>query len=100
MIYLLSVLLVVQTIALAFSTYFAIKFGRIILSVQDSVEDSLDILDKRYASISRVLQIPLFYDSPEIKRVHEDIKACKDTVLQVANLIGRIEDVKEGDDEG
>jgi hypothetical protein len=76
------------------------KFTRIVLNVQDAVEESLDVIDKRYISISKVLQIPLFYDSPEIKRVHEDIKASRDSLLYIANLIGKVEEESEVSNEG
>ena len=91
MTYLLVGVIALQTITIAFLAYHTMRFARIILDVQDSIEESLDVLDKRYASISKVLQIPLFYDSPEIKRVHEDIKASRDSILYVANLIGSTE---------
>lgn len=99
MTYFLAGVVLVETVALLFVGYFALKFGRIILDIQEAIENSLDVLDKRYASISKILQIPLFYDSPEIKRVHEDIKASRDSILYVANLISKIEDVKEDRDE-
>lgn len=100
MTYLLLTVIVVETLLVLFLGYYALKFGRILLDIQESIEESLDVLDKRYASISKVLQIPLFYDSPEIKRVHEDVKASRDAILYVANLISKIEDVKEGANEG
>lgn len=71
------------------------RFMKIVLAVQDAVEESLDVIDKRYVSISKVLQIPLFYDSPEIKRVHDDIRASRDSLLFIANLIGKVEDSVE-----
>lgn len=100
MMYLLTGIIAVQTVLVGFLAYQAIKFARIILNVQDAIEESLDVLDKRYASISKVLQIPLFYDSPEIKRVHEDIKTSRDSILYVANLIGRTEIEEEAQNEG
>lgn len=99
MIYFIATLAGIEFIAIAVLAFFTIKFARIILNAQDSIEESLDVLDKRYASISKVLQIPLFYDSPEIKRVHEDIKASRDSILYVANLIGRTEVEQEATDE-
>jgi hypothetical protein len=95
MIYALAAVIAVETLLIAFLGYYAIKFARILLEVQDSIENSLDILDQRYASISKVLQIPLFYDSPEVRRVYDDVKASRDSILYVANLISKIEDVEE-----
>ena len=92
MIYALSALLLLETALLIAAGYFAVKFGLVILRAQESIEECLDVLDKRYESISKVLQIPLFYDSPEIKRVHEDIKASRDAILYVAGTISKVEE--------
>ncbi len=69
------------------SIYFAIKFAMILLNVEDALEESLDVLDDRYASISRVLEIPVFYDSPEVKMVVSDIEECRDAILRVASSL-------------
>lgn len=99
MIYALGALLIVETALLVVAGYFAFKFGVLVLKVQDSVEECLDVLDKRYESISKVLQIPLFYDSPEIKKVHDDIKTSRDAILYVANIISRVEEEEVAPDE-
>jgi len=99
LIYALTIVLALETLALIGAGYFAVKFGLTILKAQDSIEECLDLLDKRYESISKVLQIPLFYDSPEIKKVHEDIKASRDAILYVANVISRVEEEEEAKDD-
>ena len=95
MIIFLTTLLILETAVLVIVANRAVKFGILVLKTQDAVENSLGVLDERYASISKVLQIPLFYDSPEIKRVHDDIKASRDSILYVANLISNVEEVEE-----
>ena len=77
-------LLLLSTFAFAFYAY---KFGVTILKVEDAVEECLDILDERYASISEILEIPLFDDSPQVKKVHTDIKRSRDAVLSIANVL-------------
>ena len=61
------------------------------------IESYWIINDERYESISKVLEIPLFDDSPQIKTVHKDIKKSRDQILAVANLLtgGIIEEVEE-----
>jgi purine-nucleoside phosphorylase len=61
MIWLLSSIIAVETLALAFVTIFAYKNALIILRIQDAIEESLDVLDKRYESISKILKITLFW---------------------------------------
>jgi hypothetical protein len=68
----------------------------IIFRVQDAIEESLDVLDKRYESISKILKIPLFYDSPEIKRAVDDIRKSREAVLYVANQLASVQEDEEG----
>ena len=84
----------VSTCVLAFYVY---RFGITILRVEDAVEECLDVLDERYANISQVLEIPLFEDSPQIRKVHRDIQKSRDQILVVANLLtgGVIEDEED-----
>jgi hypothetical protein len=101
MIWLLLGIIVIETAALAFALAFAYRNALIILKVQDAIEESLDVLDKRYESISKILKIPLFYDSPEIKRAVEDIRKSREAILYVANQLTSIQDDEEmsGDQE-
>jgi hypothetical protein len=82
----------VITAVVAVTTYFMIKFSMIIIKFQEEVEKSLEVLDKRYASISKILEIPLFFDSPEIRRVVDDINLCRNSILQVAKNLGNVEE--------
>lgn len=74
---------------------FNIKFGRHILEVQDGIEESLDILDKRYGSMSEILEKPIFFDSTEIRQAINDISTSRDAILYVANILGDIEEEVE-----
>lgn len=91
----LSVICTILLVLLLVSLYFNYKHGTLILQIVDRIEESLDVLDERYGSISNILQIPLFYDSPQVRAVLDDIKTCRDAILRVANLIGRVEEVPE-----
>jgi hypothetical protein len=93
-------LLAFETMLLGVSAFFLIKFSMKLIKLEDVLEDCLDVLDKRYASISKVLEIPLFYDSPEVRKVHEDIKAARDSILLVANTVAKVDEDQENDNEG
>ncbi len=87
----LGTIVAIQAVLLIASIYYNIKFGIKILNMQDSIEEALDILDEREESIGKVLEIPLFYDSQEIKRVHDDIKRTKRAVESIADtLVGSV----------
>ena len=99
MIWVLGGYSVLVTVLLGISIYFNYKFGRSLLRMEDALEESLDRLDERYESISKVLEIPLFYDSPQIRQVVSDIKECQNSILYVANEIGRLEEIEDGEEE-
>lgn len=78
-------------ILLSISIYFNVKHGLLILNMVESIESCLDVLDEKYNSMSKVLEIPLFYDSPQVKKVVEDIKSCRDSLLGVANELVEVQ---------
>tara|TARA_Y100000034_G_C6794255_1_gene355851 strand:- start:111 stop:332 length:222 start_codon:yes stop_codon:yes gene_type:complete len=58
--------------------------------MEDAIEDCLDKLDKHYNTIDEILQTPLYYDSPEVRQVYQELKMSQDAILYVANiLVGR-----------
>ena len=95
MIWVLASIVVLETLALVFVSSFAYRTAMTIFRVQDAIEQSLDILDKRYESISKVLKIPLFYDSPEIKRAVDDIRMSREAILYVANQLTSVQEEEE-----
>jgi len=76
------------------SIFYIIKFGTIIIRVQDTIEESLDVLDEEYESMNNVLQTPLFFDSPEIRKVLSSIRKTRESILQIAKALTSIEDVE------
>jgi len=79
-IYLISVLSIISIV----SIYFCIKLGILILNVQDTLEEALDVIDEKYASITNICERPLFYDSPEVKKVLNDIKDTRNALHKIA----------------
>ena len=93
----LCVILGLESIVLICAMFYAYKFAIIILRIEDAIEVSLDVLDERYSSITKVLDIPLFADSPEIKQVHNDIKKSRESILEIANILtdGMVEEQED-----
>ena len=77
-------LVIVLCVLLAVSIYKNIVFGIMILRIEDSVEECLDVIDEKYGSMSEVLKRPLFYDSQEVKSVVKDIGLVRDSLHAVA----------------
>ena len=93
------ILCLILFISTSYFGYQAYRFAKMILNIQDALEDSLEVMNSRIASISKVLEIPLFYDSPEVRRVHGDLKSSKDAILKVAQTFSSIEEQKVDDEE-
>ena len=83
----LSVAVVFLLVVCVISLRYNIKHGILLLEMTGAIEDALDLLDERYKSINDVLEIPLFFDSPQIRQVLTDIEASRDAILQVANYV-------------
>ena len=86
------------SLCLLVSIYYNYKFARIILKIEDAVEEALDSLDEKYASIQKVLDTPLFFDSPQVRQVIQDITESRNAVLHVANQLMDINDGKKEED--
>ena len=68
----------------------AVRYGLLVLAVEDRIETSLDVLNDQYATLSRVLATPLASDDPYTRSVVQAIKRARDAVLDVANqLVGQ-----------
>lgn len=72
---------------LIISVYFNIKFGIIILQIEDAIEECLDQLDEKFKIFSKILEKPVFFDSIEIRQVIQEIRASQDLILVVANKL-------------
>mgnify|MGYP000253180934 CR=1 FL=1 len=58
-----------------------------VIEFEDNIEECLDLLDKKYSSMSAVLEIPVFFDSIEVRKVINDINECRDSLVVVANKL-------------
>ena len=83
MIYLVSVL----AFLLLFFIIYCIKFALIIIKMQQSIEESLDLIDEKYQRITEISEIPVFFDSPEIRRLLGEIESTKFIILEIANRL-------------
>ena len=86
-----SVIIIILLICLSVSVFYLVRFGLLILKIEDAIEESLDVLDERHRSLAEILEIPLFYDSPQIRQVVEDIKKSRDSILKIAQSFASID---------
>jgi hypothetical protein len=78
------------------SIYLNYKLGKTMLLIQDEIEISLDELDKIYERISKILDIPVFFDSVEVRQVIADINNARNVVLKIADSLSNV--TKDEDD--
>ena len=71
----------------------------ILINLEDSIEECLDILDERFKNISEILEIPVFFDSMEVRRVVNELRISREALINVANKLtesyGRKIEIKE-----
>ena len=79
------------------SIYYCIKFAVIIIRMQEVIEDSLDIIDEKYNNLSKILEIPIFYNNTEVKNAIKEVQETRDVLLYIANQL--VEDKKTLDEE-
>ena len=84
------ILISALSILLLFFAYFCIKFALIIIKMQEELEYALDEIDKKYNRITEILDIPVFFDSPEIRRLLLEIKDIKVVILEVSARLSKI----------
>ena len=83
----LAVLWSITFVCLVISIRISMRMGKIVLKVEDAIEDSLDVLDTQYNKISMILEKPVFFDSPEVRQTIEDLNQCRDSILFVASVM-------------
>ena len=92
----LAIICIILLILLGISAFLNYRLGKTVLQVQDAIEESLDEIDQIYVRISKILEIPVFFDSIEVRQVISDIENTRDIVLKIANNLSN--SVKDEDD--
>jgi hypothetical protein len=96
MVIFLSAWALVATVLAVFFGYFSVKFGLVILSVQQKIEETLDIFDEKYKIFTEISEKPVFFDSVEIRQVIQEIENMREAVLQVASNLSNPEPLNFG----
>ena len=96
----LTITIILSLILIIFlQAFYIFKFSKIIFKFEDKIETSLDELDKQYSEISKVLEIPLFYDSNEVRSVLSSIDEARSSILKIANNLAEIDVIEEKEPE-
>lgn len=96
--------LIVVSLLLTISLYFNWKFSMTLLKIEDEIEDCLDTIDQKYSKMTEILSRPLFYDSPEVRRVVEDVRETRNSLHRIALSLSKNfkaeEDLQKDDNAG
>jgi len=98
MIYFITLLLIVTSVALFISIKKNLHLTERLDDVGEQVEESLDVLDSCYARISKTLATPLASDEPEIRALLSDIGDCHLAILHVANKLVAFDEINENNE--
>lgn len=63
------------------------KLFKSMMSLEDQVQESLDIIDSCYARLHNALQTPVASDDPTVKEVVSSVMESRDALLLIANKI-------------
>tara|TARA_A100001011_G_C14286735_1_gene834108 strand:+ start:332 stop:655 length:324 start_codon:yes stop_codon:yes gene_type:complete len=80
-------IIIVLVLFCTFSTYYAVKFGLLLLRLQDDIEMSLDEIEESYEVMTDILQKPIFFDSLEVRQCVDEIKKFRNTVVKIGNRL-------------
>lgn len=87
--FLICVILLLATL-LGISGYFLLKFSKIIMVFEDDASEAIDTLNNVEDTIKNVLNMQIFFDSPdvrkEVEKILEDVKICR---LSIGEIISR-----------
>lgn len=68
-------------------TFYCFKFAITVLKVQDALQESIEVIDEKYENINQILARPLFYDSPEVRKVLKDIGDTREALIDVSDSL-------------
>ena len=75
----------------AVQTFFLVRLARTVFNFEDKIEVVLDKIDDSYRVIGEILERPLFYDSPEVREVHNQIGMVNAYLLSAAGDLAVVE---------
>ena len=96
---LITILAIVLFIVCVIESFVIFRLSRIIFGFEDKIEECLDVVDESYGSIAEVLEKPLFFDSPEIREVLNQIRKTNVALLEMAGNLAEVRDVADNVEE-
>ena len=79
--------IIILTALFLLSSYYCFKFAIVIIEISEAIEESLDVIDMNYNNISKILEIPVFHDSHEVKSAVNSLENARNSLLFVAKKL-------------
>ena len=80
----LIVVIIVLSLLFSISFYYMVKFGLLLLKLEDVIEESLDDLEKSEKAMLEILKKDIFFDSVEVRSCIAEIKNTMLTINKIA----------------
>ena len=78
---------VISSLSILYLVYKLYSFSILILDIEDAVESSIVELEKRYISMTKILEKPVFFDSVEVRKVISDIAEARNLIINVSKVL-------------
>ena len=87
---------VILSLLVVILSYAVFRMARTIFGFEDGLTRAIEKIEESYEVITRILERPLFLDSPEVREVHRQIGMVNDYLLDIAKDLS---EVVESEDE-
>ena len=86
---------VILTILVGILSYAVFRMARTIFGFEDGLTTAIEKIEESYEVINRILERPLFLDSPEVREVHRQIGMVNDYLLDIAKDLSEVVESEE-----
>ena len=80
----IGILLALSVLLNVALTLIAWRFAKIVMTIEDKLNDATETIGIADTVISEILKRPLFYDSPEVREVLNSIKRVQTAIADIA----------------
>jgi hypothetical protein len=82
-----GVVFLIVIVALIVSVSFAMRYGRMVLNWEQSIDEAMNQLDESYQAMSRIRNTPVFVNSPEVQQLMMEVDRAREAVLWTATAL-------------
>lgn len=93
-------LFVMMTLWAIIMTLKWIKIGKIVLTIEERLDEAIDALNMYEKKIGNVLNVPLASDDPFVKSVVSDIRSARYAIAKIVSALTNVFDEDENASDG